>query len=56
MVEYKRLNKIKICLISNKSSFFTKSMDFLKSNKIIVLLAILAITSFVLEKLGIIHP
>ena len=31
-------------------------MDFIKKNKILTLMAIFAILSFVLEKAGIIHP
>ena len=31
-------------------------MDFIKKNKILTLMAVIAVLSFVLEKVGIIHP
>ena len=31
-------------------------MDFIKKNKILTVMAIIAILSFALEKIGVIHP
>jgi len=33
-----------------------KKMDFFKKNKILTLMAVIAVLSFALEKVGIIHP
>ena len=35
---------------------FLSNMDFIKKNKILILMAVIAILSFVLEKAGVIQP